>query len=199
MQFESAVRRLFELSPATHDYGRRAPLSILMCWQMTNRPALLILVYWIYIYIYGTDGTLNDRPMNDNLRIVALCCLPGLNSGRRQSLILFGADRHHSTLYITLVMIWLRVLPHGMDGCSPQNYYLFFSVLFLGLVIFQSPLFPDEVDPYTEFQTSLIKWFTSWVWDCFSSSLILHMWYYSAYFCCATAIWADVSRCILCL
>ena len=53
---------------------------------------------------------------------------------------------------ITLVMIWLKVLPHGMDGCSPQNYYLFFSVLFLVLVIFQdSALFPDEVGPYAEF------------------------------------------------
>ena len=50
---------------------------------------------------------------------------------------------------------------------------------------------------YAEFQRSLINWFTPSVWDCFSSSLILHMWYYSAYFRCATAIWADVSRCIL--
>ena len=33
----------------------------------------------------------------------------------------------------------------------------FFSVLFLGLVIFQSPLFPDEVGPYAEFQRSLIN------------------------------------------
>ena len=33
----------------------------------------------------------------------------------------------------------------------------FFSVLFLGLVIFQSPLFRDEVGPYAEFQTSLIN------------------------------------------
>ena len=38
-----------------------------MCWQLTNRPALLILVYWIYIYISSTNGTLSDRPMNDNL------------------------------------------------------------------------------------------------------------------------------------
>ena len=44
-----------------------------------------------------------------------------------------------------------------MYGCSPQNYYLFFSVLFLGLVIFQSPLFPDQVGPYAEFQRSLIN------------------------------------------
>ena len=99
-----------------------------------------------------------------------------------------------TSLYmITLVMIWLRVLPHGMDGCSPQNYYSFFSVLFLDLVIFQSPLFPDEVGPYSEFQRSLINWFTPWVWDCFSSSLILHVWFYPAYFGCATAIWADVN------
>ena len=106
-------------------------------------------------------------------------------------------SRPTSLYMITLVMIWLRVLPHGMDGCSPQNYYLFFSVLFLDLVIFQSPLFPDEVGPFAEFQRSLINWFTSWVWDCFSPSLILHMWYYSASFGCATAICADVSRCIL--
>ena len=33
----------------------------------------------------------------------------------------------------------------------------FFSILFLGLVIFQSPLFPDEVGPYAEFQRSLIN------------------------------------------
>ena len=34
----------------------------------------------------------------------------------------------------------------------------FFSVLFLGLVIFQSPVLPDEVGPYAEFQRSLINW-----------------------------------------
>ena len=100
-----------------------------------------------------------------------------------------------TSLYEITLVIWLGVLPHGMDGCSPQNYYLFFSVSFLGLVIFQSPLFPDEVGPYAEFQRSLINWFTPWVWDCFSSSLIFHMWYYSAYLGCATVIWADVSRC----
>ena len=33
----------------------------------------------------------------------------------------------------------------------------FFSVLILGLVIFTSPLFPEEVDPYVEFQRSLIN------------------------------------------
>ena len=33
----------------------------------------------------------------------------------------------------------------------------FFSVLFLDSVIFQSPLFPDEVGPYAEFQRSLIN------------------------------------------
>ena len=33
----------------------------------------------------------------------------------------------------------------------------FFSVLFLGLMIFQSPLFPDELGPYAEFQRSLIN------------------------------------------
>ena len=181
MQFESAVRRLFELSPATQDYGRRAPLSILMCWQLTYRPALLILVYGIYIYISSTNGTLSDRPMNDNLRMLhCVVCLARIQARDR--------SRPTSLYMNTLVMIWLRVLPHGMDGCSPQNYYLFFSVLFLGLVIFQSPLFPDVVGPYAEFQRSLINWFTSWVWDCFFSSQILHMWYYSAYFGCATAI-----------
>ena len=50
-----------------------------------------------------------------------------------------------------------------MDGCSPQNYYLFFSVLFLGLVIFQSPLFPDEVGPYAEFQRSLINYVITFI------------------------------------
>ena len=45
-------------------------------------------------------------------------------------------------------MAWMAV---------PLNYYLFFSVLFLGLVIFQSPLFPDEVGPHAEFQRSLIN------------------------------------------
>ena len=96
---------------------------------MTNRPALLILVYWIYIYISSTDGTLNGRPMNDNLRIVALCCLPGSNSGRRQ----FSDNvrsRPTSLYMITLVMIWLRVLPHGMDGCSPQFFFFFFGFIF---------------------------------------------------------------------
>ena len=51
---------------------------------------------------------------------------------------------------------------------------------------------------WQKYDTSCLKGFeASWFWDCFSSSLILHMWYYSAYFGCATAIWADVSRCIL--
>ena len=60
---------------------------------MTNRPALLILMYWIYIYIFSINGTLSDLPMNDNLRM--LHCVVYL--ARIQSLILFGADRHHST------------------------------------------------------------------------------------------------------
>ena len=38
-------------------------------------------------------------------------------------------------------MAWMAV---------PLNFF-FFSVLFFGLVIFQSPLFPDEVGPYAEF------------------------------------------------
>ena len=33
----------------------------------------------------------------------------------------------------------------------------FFLFYFLGLVIFQSPLFPDQVGPYAEFQRSLIN------------------------------------------
>ena len=33
----------------------------------------------------------------------------------------------------------------------------FFSVLFLGLGIFQSPLLPDEVGSYANFQRSLIN------------------------------------------
>ena len=44
-----------------------------------------------------------------------------------------------------------------MDGCSHQNYFMFFYVLFLGLVIFQSPLFLDEVGPCAKFQISLIN------------------------------------------
>ena len=44
-------------------------------------------------------------------------------------------------------MAWMAV---------PLNFF-FFSVLFLGLVIFQSPLFPDEVGPYAEFQRSLFN------------------------------------------
>ena len=43
-------------------------------------------------------------------------------------------------------MAWMAV---------PLNF--FFSVLFIGLMIFQSPLFPDEVGPYAEFQRSLIN------------------------------------------
>ena len=81
---------------------------------------------------------------------------------RRQSLADTVRSRPTSLYMITLVMIWRRVLPHGMDGCSSQIHFMVFSVLFLGLVIFQSPLFPDAV-----FQRSLINWFTPWVWDCF--------------------------------
>ena len=44
-------------------------------------------------------------------------------------------------------MVWMAV-PLKIIIC-------FFSVLFfLGLVIFQSPLFPDEVGPYAEFQSN---------------------------------------------
>ena len=39
----------------------------------------------------------------------------------------------------------------------------FFSVLSLGLVIFQSPLFPDEVGPYAEFQRSLINYVITFI------------------------------------
>ena len=45
-------------------------------------------------------------------------------------------------------MAWMAV---------PLNFFFFFSVLFLGLVIFQSPLFLDEVGRYAEFQRSLIN------------------------------------------
>ena len=38
--------------------------------------------------------------------------------------------------------------------------FCFFSVSFLCLVIFQLPLFPDEVGPHAEFQISLINLFT---------------------------------------
>ena len=41
-------------------------------------------------------------------------------------------------------MAWMAV---------PLNFF-FFSVLFLGLVIFPSPLFPDEVGHHAEFQRS---------------------------------------------
>ena len=46
-------------------------------------------------------------------------------------------------------MVWMAV--------SLKIITWFFSVLFLGLVIFQSPLFPDEVGSYAEFQRSLIN------------------------------------------
>ena len=46
-------------------------------------------------------------------------------------------------------MAWMAV-PLKIISC-----FLFF--LFLGLVIFQSPLFPDEVGPYVEFERSLIN------------------------------------------
>ena len=46
-------------------------------------------------------------------------------------------------------MAWIAV-PHKIIIC-------FFSVLFLGLMIFQSPLFLDELGPYAEFQRSLIN------------------------------------------
>ena len=134
--------------------------------------------------------------MIDLWTIICECCivLSAWLEFRPETTVFDTFRSRPTSLYkITLVMIWLRVLPHGIDGCSHQ----FFFVLFIGLVIFQSPLFPDEVGPYAEFQRSLINWFTAWVWDCSSSSLILHMWYYSAFFGCATAIWADVSRCIL--
>ena len=90
-----------------------------MCWQRTNRPALLLLVYWIYSYISSTNGTLSDRPMNDNLQMLHCVCLARIQAGDSFWYCSEQTD-------ITLDMIWLRVLPHGMDGCSPQNYYLFF-------------------------------------------------------------------------
>ena len=39
-------------------------------------------------------------------------------------------SRPKSVYMITLVMIWLRVLPHGVDGCSPQFFCLFFCFVF---------------------------------------------------------------------
>ena len=58
---------------------------------------------------------------------------------------------------ITLFMILYRVLPHGMDGFFPQNYFMFLPILFLCLMIFQTPSFSEEVGPYAEFQRSLIN------------------------------------------
>ena len=46
-------------------------------------------------------------------------------------------------------MAWMAV--------PSKLFYIFFYVLFLGLVIFQTPLLSDEVGPYAEFQTSLIN------------------------------------------
>ena len=108
-------------------------------------------------------------------------------------------SRPTSLYKITLVMIWLRVLPHGMDGCSPQNHYLFFCCFIYRFSDFSIALVSRRGGSLRWISkiSNLINWFTPWVWDCSSSSLILHIMYYSAYFGCATAIWADVSRCIL--
>ena len=112
--------------------------------------------------------------------IVVECCLPGSNSGRRHYLLglLFGVDRHHST--------WSRFSLSDIGITTWYGWWLFPSklfcvlpVLFLGLLIFQLPLFSDEVGPYVGFQRSLINWFSLWVRICFTSSLILHMWSYS--------------------
>ena len=94
---------------------------------MTNRPALLILVYWIYIYIFSTNGTLSDRPMNDNLRMLhCVVCLARIQAGDS---LWYCSEQTDITLHDHAC-----VLPHGMDGCSPQNYYLFFfSVFFFKL------------------------------------------------------------------
>ena len=44
---------------------------------------------------------------------------------------------------IKLSMICHRVLPHGMDGCFPQNYFMFLPILFLCSMIFQTLNFKD--------------------------------------------------------
>ena len=42
-------------------------------------------------------------------------------------------------------LTWVKVLPHGM-------FILYLIPVFLGLVIFQKPLFSNEVGPYVRFQ-----------------------------------------------
>ena len=39
-------------------------------------------MYWIYIYTSSTNGTLSDRPMNDNLRMLhCVVCLARIQAG----------------------------------------------------------------------------------------------------------------------
>ena len=59
-------------------------------------------------------------------------------------------------------MVWMAV--------SLKIILCIFPILFLSLMIFQTPLFSDEVGPYTEFLRFGII---------FPSSLLLHMWYFS--------------------
>ena len=48
--------------------------------------------------LINTNCTLSDRPTKLICEFgIVEHCLPGPNSGRRQSLMLFGADRHYST------------------------------------------------------------------------------------------------------
>ena len=59
-----------------------------------------------------------------------------------------------------MLSAWLEFRPETVsdtDTVPLKINICFFSGLFIGLVIFQSPLFPDEVGPYAEFQRSLIS------------------------------------------
>ena len=68
-------------------------------------------------------------------------CLPGSNSGRRQSLILFGADRHHSTWsrfswsdigYYHIV--WMAV---SLKIISCSSYFIFMFIDFSDAFVFR--------------------------------------------------------------
>ena len=92
----------------------------------TAPPHLYSCIEYIYIYLAQMAPQVIDL-----WTIICECCivLSAWLEFRPETVSDTVRSRPTSLYMITLVMI--RVLPHGMDGCSPQNYYLsFFCFIF---------------------------------------------------------------------